>query len=124
MPAKTRIAELFGKQEGYGRPGKLPTVRHNPLDLRHSPNSSHEGISPEGIGIIADDDLGWKDGERQLEIWAKEGLTLRQAIALRQAPKGDGANDPEVYLAGVLQGLADTKLSDLLKIPAAASKLT
>jgi hypothetical protein len=110
----TRIAQLIAKREGFGVPGKIPTIRHNPGDLRHSPHSSHQGIGPDDIGIIDNDADGWADEERQLQLYAVRGLTLRQAIE-EWAPKRDG-NDPEAYLAFVLQGIADTPLSEVLKM--------
>lgn len=113
----TLIAQLIAKEEGFGRPGTVPTTRHNPGDLRHSPHSSHEGLNPEAIGNIDTDEHGWADEERQLQLYAERGLTLRQAIH-QWAPKGDGANDPDKYLNDVLAGLADAPLAELLKVQA------
>jgi hypothetical protein len=110
----TRIAQLIAKREGFGKPGTIPTVRHNPGDLRHSPHSSHDGIGPNDIGKIDTDTDGWADEERQLRLYADRGLTLRQAIE-SWAPAKDG-NDPAAYLQFVLEGLADTPLHELLKV--------
>ncbi len=116
---RTRLAQLIGQEEGFGRAGVLPTVDHNPGDLRHSPHSGHAD-DPNAIGQIDDDADGWADLERQLRIDAGRGLTLRQAI-YSWAPEEDG-NDPGHYLADVLEGFrgavtADTPLSKVLTIP-------
>ena len=43
MPATTRFCQLCASEEGFGRPGVIPTTHNNPMDLRHSPHSSHAG---------------------------------------------------------------------------------
>jgi hypothetical protein len=118
---RTKLAVLIAQEEGFGRAGVLPTIDHNPGDLRHSPNSSHPG-DPNAIGVIPTDALGWSDLERQLERDAARGWTLRQAI-YSWAPAGDGSNDPARYLADILAGFegavtADTPLSEVLEIQA------
>ena len=131
MPAKSLLAQLMARQEGFGIKGAIPTVRHNPGDLRHSPHSQHPG-GPEhanDVGTIDNDDDGWADLERQLQWYANEGLTLRQMINVycglpanasmgMQAPDN---NNVKAYLAFVCNGLgmpstAPVKLA--LAIPA------
>jgi hypothetical protein len=117
----TKLAFLMSSEEGFGRPGKIPTVRHNPGDLRHSPHSQHPGgpAHKEDIGTIDTNEHGWQDLERQLQLYAKRGLNLQQAI-YAFAPAADG-NDPARYLAGVLAGFkgkvkATTPLAAILTI--------
>jgi hypothetical protein len=133
MPARTRLAQLIGQEEGFGRAGVLPTIRHNPGDLRHSPHSEHPGgpAHADDIGTIDDDTDGWNDLERQLEIDAGEGaqygfnvpeMTLGQAI-FTWAPEGDGDNNPSKYLADIIEGFhgqfsAETPLSQVLQVGA------
>jgi hypothetical protein len=108
----------MAKQEGYGRPGKIPTSRNNPLNLRHSPHSSHEGIGPDDIGIIDTIEHGWEDAERQLQLYASRGLTLERAIYTHAPPM---ENNSAVYLRNVAAGLRlpiDTPMTEVLKIPA------
>jgi len=117
----TLFAKLVAQEEGFGVPGKIPTIRHNPGDLRHSPHSEHPGgpAHAEDVGTIDTDADGWADLERQLQIWAKEGLTIRQAITLRQAPSIE--NDSERYLNFICAGLKlppETPMSQALKIQA------
>jgi len=134
MPARTRLAQLIDEEEGFGRAGVIPTVRHNPGDLRHSPHSTHPGgpAHADDIGTIDNDDDGFADLERQLEIDAGMGakygfnpappcMTLAQAI-YTWAPAEDG-NNPGKYLSDVLEGFhgavtADTPLDQVLQIPA------
>jgi hypothetical protein len=78
MPSK--LAQLIAHNEGFGVPGAIPTVRNNPGDLKHSPHSSHVGIGPNDIGIIDTVANGWADLERQLRIYAEEGLTLQEMV--------------------------------------------
>lgn len=118
MPAKTKAAQLWARNEGFGKPGDIPTVRHNPGDLRHSPHSSHAGIGPNDIGIIDNDDDGWADLERQLRLFANRGLTIRQA-AETYWPEPE--NPTEICLKVVCDGLGlspDTQMAAALEIPA------
>lgn len=100
--------------------GTLPSLRHNPGDLRHSPHSQHPG-QPDDIGTIDTDEHGWADLERQLQLMAARGLTLRECI-YRWAPKADG-NRPDKYLEYVVAGFyglvgPETPLRTVLSIPA------
>ena len=115
----TKLAYLISKQEGFGIPGAIPTTHHNPGDLRHSPHSQHPGgpAHANDIGTIDTDEHGWQDLERQLQIYAAEGLTLRQTINL-YAPEEDH-NNTSAYLDFVCKGLGmppETLVSDALKV--------
>ena len=111
----TLLARLVAKEEGFGVPGAIPTVRHNPGDLRHSPHSTHAPGDPEGIGTIDTDDHGWEDLERQLRLDAARGLTLAQFVE-KYAPPAE--NNSKQYLAYLCVGLfADTPVSEALKKP-------
>ena len=117
----TRLAQLIAREEGFGIPGALPTVRHNPGDLRHSPHSQHPGgpAHKDDVGTIDTDQHGWSDLERQLQIYADEGLTLRQMIHL-YAPEEDH-NNTSAYLQFVCKGggwTPETKVSEALKVQA------
>lgn len=117
--------------EGFGSPGKIPTVKHNPMDLRHSPHSEHPGglAHKEDIGTIDTDEHGWMDAERQARIYASMGLTLRGAVYAicgvmnpddPRAAIPDG-NHPDVYLHYIASGLGldpHTPMTEVLKIPA------
>jgi len=142
MPARTKLAQLIAKQEGFGVPGAVPTRSHNPGDLRHSPHSEHLSGKPDGIGIIDTDDHGWDDLERQLWLNSKRmvevdpktkqkcparWMTLEDCIYLWAPPEDN--NNTSAYLDGVLKGFkgdlaygdpvtAGMKLSYVLSIPA------
>jgi len=112
----TKLAQLIAKMEGFGITGAIPTLRHNPGDLRHSPHSSHEGEGSNDIGIIDTDQDGWADLERQLELYAAHSMTLRAAIYAFAPPS---ENNSERYLNFVCQGLGcspDIPVSEALKI--------
>lgn len=113
----SKLARLIAREEGFGIPGAIPTTHSNPGDLRHAPNASHEGEGSNDIGIEPDADDGWADLERQLQLYADRGMTLRAAIYCF-APPGDG-NDTERYLNFVCNGLGvspDIQVSEALKI--------
>lgn len=121
MASRYKLGMLIAHEEGFGRPNVIPTLRHNPGDLRHSPHSEHPGGSAhrEDVGTIDTDEHGWSDLDRQLQIYASEGLTLRAMIAL-YAPVKDH-NDTTRYLQDVCAGLGldpDTKVVEALKIAA------
>lgn len=114
---KTRLAQLIAQEEGFGIPHTIPTLRHNPGDLRHAPHASHTGISPEGIGIEPSDELGAEDLERQLFLYAARGLTLTSMVA-EYAPPCE--NNSSQYLTFLCTGLglpATTQVIDALQIP-------
>lgn len=113
MPAKTLLAQAIAKMEGFGIKGAIPTIRHNPGDLRHSPHSQHPGgpAHKDDIGTIDNDVDGWLDLERQLVLFANEGLNLRQMVNVYLGVEKDAAasvhdvdgNHRATYLRGVLQ---------------------
>lgn len=118
MPAKTRLAQLIAREEGFGIPGTHPTRDCNPGDLEHAPHiESWDGA----IGIEPNDDAGWDDLERQLQLYADRGMTLRQMVAIYAPPN---ENDTQIYLEMITSNLAmepGDLVADALKIPAAAS---
>lgn len=97
----SKLARLIAQEEGFGIPGTLPTRDHNPGDLRHSPNSVHDG-DPDAIGQIASDAQGWADLERQLRLYAMRGLTLDELVS-QYAPPNE--NDTTRYLTFLCTGL-------------------
>ena len=103
-PGLPLLAALIARQEGFGVPGAIPTVRHNPGDLRHSPHSWHPTEDPDGIGYIDNDADGWADLVRQLGLDAARSLSLGELIG-GWAPAEDG-NDPAAYLADLIAGFA------------------
>lgn len=117
MPAKTRLAQLIAREEGFGIPGAKPTRDHNPGDLQHAP---HVETWDGKIGVEPDDDTGWADLERQLQLYASRGMTMAQIIAI-YAPASE--NDSANYLKFLCDGLAvspDTRVTEVLQIPAAS----
>jgi hypothetical protein len=113
----TLLARLISHEEGYDIPGSLPNRDNNPGDLRHSPHSFHLPGEPNAIGKIDTPAHGWEDLERQLNLFAQRGLTLREAIYIFAPPF---QNDSERYLEYICNGLhmiADTLVSEALKIP-------
>jgi hypothetical protein len=107
----TKLAEAIAHEEGFYVPGSLPNRDNNPGDLRHSPHSFHTADAPDAIGKIDTVVDGWADLERQLEIYAKRGLTLGQAI-YEWAPPTE--NDSAAYLAYVLKYLGPPANTDML----------
>ncbi len=99
----SKLAHLIAREEGYGIPGTIPTTHNNPGDLRHSPHSEHSPTSPNAIGTIDNPTDGWADLERQLQLYAKRDLTLRDMIINYYAPPGE--NDSEAYLAFICKEL-------------------
>lgn len=117
MPARTRLAQLIAREEGFGIPGAKPTRDHNPGDLEHAPGIyAWDGQ----IGIERDDDSGWADLERQLRLYAERGMNLRQMVALYAPPN---ENDTALYLHYICEALGlgpEVPVSVALQIPAAA----
>ena len=113
----TLLARLISRMEGFGIPGAIPTMRHNPGDLRHSPHSSHDGEGSNDIGEIDSDADGWADLERQLQLDAARGMTLLDLVYTYAPP---AENDSARYLQFLCDGLGmsqDTPVSEALKTP-------
>lgn len=118
MPAVTRLAQLIARREGFGIPGDKPTRDHNPGDLEHAPHiESWDGP----IGIEPSDDAGWADLERQLQLYASRGMTLRQMVFVYAPPKENASDSYLNFLVEALGYGPDTPLTTLLQIPAASS---
>jgi hypothetical protein len=110
----SKLATLIATEEGFFVPGSVPNRNANPGDLEHAPGEAHTTSSP--IGSFDTADEGWAALERQLNLYAQRGLTLREAI-YEFAPPTE--NDSEQYLEYVCAGLAvpDTTLvSEALEI--------
>ena len=115
MPAKTRLAQLIAREEGFSLAGVKPTRDHNPGDLEHAP---HIYAFDGKIGIEPDDDSGWADLERQLQLYASRGMTVRNMVQIYAPPS---ENDTQKYLNTLCEALAiapDSLVSDALLIPA------
>ncbi len=102
----TKLALIISENEGFPVAGSIPQRRNNPGDLRHAPHISHEGIGPNDIGIEPSVADGWADLERQLELYAKRGLTLKE-LAYEYAPPSDN-NNTEAYLDSICRKLPAT----------------
>ena len=113
---RTKLATLIAKMEGFGLPHTIPTLRHNPGDLRHGPNASHDGIGKDDIGIYATDELGWLDLERQLTLYSLRGLTVRQAIAYYAPPNENNTSNYLEYICKNLPCTPDMPMSEAIKI--------
>jgi len=119
MPGpRTRLAQLIGCEEGFGRPGTKPTRDHNPGDLEHAP---HIYAWDGKIGIEPDDQAGWEDLERQLQLYAARGMTLETMVPVYAPPN---ENDAAAYLQFLCDGLPatpDATIAEVLRIPAATA---
>jgi hypothetical protein len=117
MGPKTKLAQLIARREGFGIPGTKPTRDHNPGDLEHAPGIyAWDGK----IGIEPNDETGWADLERQLQLYASRDMTLQQAVEVYAPPT---ENDSASYLSFVCSGLKitpETPVSTALKVPANA----
>jgi hypothetical protein len=116
----SKLAMLIAVNEGFGTPGAIPTVRNNPGDLRHSPHSSHNVYDASGkrvggddIGVIDTVEHGWADLERQLGIYAAQGLTLLEMVNVYLGFAKDAPLDTSIvdgnnrvpYLRAICDGL-------------------
>jgi len=118
------VIEAIAKQEGFGVPGAIPTICHNPGDLIYGPEAVHFGaIAAHGrFAVFPDDETGWHALRKWLSMPAQFdkngqlthgylGAILQQVID-RFAPPVE--NDSVGYLDFVMKatGLsADTILT-------------
>jgi hypothetical protein len=115
----TKFVKLCATEEGFWKSGSVPMRNHNPMDLRHSPHSRHDE-DPNGIGVIDSDVHGFEDAERQAQLWATRGFTLKQAIYTLAPPN---ENNTEQYLDFVISGFGglvdeNTSMRQVLEIQA------
>ena len=118
MAPRTKLAQLIARMEGFGLPSAIPTVRHNPGDLRHSPHSSHQGIGPNDIGIIDTDKHGWEDLERQLQLYADRGMTVREMVSAYAPPVENVTENYLEYICHFLPCEPLASVQSVLAIPA------
>ena len=115
---RTKLATLIARMEGFGKPGTIPTVRHNPGDLRHGPHAHHPNPDkPNEVAWYDTDADGWEDLERQLKLYSQRGMTLRQMVAIYAPPN---ENDTHNYLDFICEALAmspDDPVRAALEIP-------
>jgi hypothetical protein len=91
------LAQAIAREEGYGKPGAIPTLDNNPGDLEHAPGEMHTTSSPIGsFDTVAD---GWNALERQLSLYAGRGLTVGDMITQFYAPPSE--NDSARYVQNV-----------------------
>jgi hypothetical protein len=110
---KTLLCYLMSRMEGYGIVGAIPTVRNNPLDLRHCPNCNHLPDAPNDIGYIDNIQEGWIDAERQLQLYANESFTLEDMVKVFLGiPASEDISGPNpdhnngvIYLSYLCDGL-------------------
>lgn len=114
----TKLAQLISRMEGFGIPGAIPTLRHNPGDLEHAPDESHPDDNP--VGEFVDDETGWAMLERQLQLDASRGWTLEQLVNTYAPPP---QNNPTQYLNFLCAGLGlpgTATVAQALEIPDAS----
>ena len=122
----SELAELIARNEGFGVPGSIPTVRNNPGDLRHGPHSSHPD-GPNDIGTIDTEAHGWEDLEGQLQRYAADGYTLSEMVNVylgfpKDAPLDESivdGNNRVPYLNSICEGLGlppETPVSQALEV--------
>lgn len=112
----TKLAWLIAQEEGFFKKGSLPNRNNNPGDLRHSPHSEHPDDA-NAIGQIDTIEHGWEDLDRQLQLFADRGLTLKQAISIFAPPEDN--NNTEAYIDFICNGLGitcDTLVSEAIKV--------
>lgn len=112
----SKLARVMAQEEGFYVAGSVPNRDHNPLDLRHSPNSSHAGEGSNDIGIIDNDTDGWADADRQLQLYAARNMTLRQMVYTLAPPEENNSEQYLAYVCGQMRLPETASVADALKI--------
>jgi hypothetical protein len=121
MPARTKLAQLVARREGFGLAGTKPTRDHNPGDLEHAP---HVHAWDGKIGVEPDDDAGWTDLERQLTLYAGRGMPLAQMVPIYAPPSQNAADEYLQFLCDGLGFTGGTSVSEALSVPAGGTART
>lgn len=111
----SKLALAVSKMEGFGIPGALPTRNNNPGDLRHAPGEMHSPDSPDAVGSFATPEEGWAELERQIQIDADRGLTLRTFVYTYAPPNENDSQRYLDFLCAQTNCSADTPLFQVLK---------
>lgn len=106
----------MAREEGYYVAGSIPNRRNNPLDLRHSPHSSHDGEGPDDIGDIDTPADGWADADEQLQKYADRKLTVEQMINILAPPTENDTNQYVSYVCANLPCSPNTSVAEALQI--------
>jgi hypothetical protein len=113
----------IARQEGFGQPGTLATLNHNPGNLvagafcyRHGATGSNHGYA-----VFADDAAGWVALIALLATPFYRLKTVEQAINIYCPPPNGSpltaGNEPDVYVKNVCRWLGvrpDTPVAGLL----------
>jgi hypothetical protein len=113
----TLLARLMSDEEGFNILGSIPQRQNNPGDLRHAPGETHPPDEPDSVGSFATPAEGWAMEERQLQLYAKRGLTIAEMVN-EYAPPTD-SNNTSAYLAFICKGggwTPDTPVAQALEI--------
>jgi hypothetical protein len=62
-----QLAQAIARAEGFGVPGAIPTVAHNPGDLV-IPGWEGDTLGSAGISVLPDDNTGWARLYHQLQL--------------------------------------------------------
>jgi hypothetical protein len=115
------IASTIQTQEGY-YPGSLAYTNNNPGNLIYA---GQAGATPGAGGFAAFPSYaaGQAALDNQIQIYATNGLTINQMMAL-YAPAGQGSNNPSAYAQTIADALGvspDTTLTDIPALMASDS---
>lgn len=97
-PLIEELAAAIARQEGYGRPGTLPTRYRNPGAIRKPSWMPEARTDERGFVIFDSDEQGWDALRRVISGALERGESLREFIT-RYAPPTE--NDTETYIRNV-----------------------
>jgi hypothetical protein len=111
------FAQAIAKAEGFGIPGAIPTMAHNPGDLV-VPGWTGAKLGSEGISVFGSDDEGWQRLYHQLNLIVSgqsRVYTLDDTIS-SMADKWTNTNSKAwaLNVAGALGVSTDAALRDVL----------
>lgn len=106
------------KAEGFGIPGKIPTLAHNPGDLV-IPNWQGQKLGPEGISVFSSDAEGYNRLRFQLYlIGSEQSANFSLDMTIAQMAQKWTRTDPDNWariVAGSIGTTTDTTLRDLFQ---------
>jgi hypothetical protein len=105
-----RFAIAISVAEGFGKPGAIPTVYHNPGDLKPPNGSSNYWQGQTGVGLgghatFANNNVGWAALYKQINLWrAGKSANIFPSFTFEQCAR-KYAEDWQPWLANVTREL-------------------
>lgn len=107
------LMNYIANMEGFNTSGTLADRNNNPGNLKYVGQAGAIGQDSRGFAIFDSVESGWNALQRQIQLDASRGLTLREFTYKYAPPSENNTTNYLSYLTGNLGLSADTPLASL-----------